>query len=346
MTAAGKDVKALFTMYHVLSHKARTDAINKILKEMNLNPKGEFYLWVAKDSKSFYQNYVKPNKNVTVDLPAKLLVKAGEKVENSFKQIDFGNGYQSKLVTVSVPDVNPEKHALDQKDNKKVLDGQEVQIGQYIRYLLDGVTVPSKHDSLFQYDGIDMLDLKHDRYTGNWSGIIRGTEYLAQKDLVLPYDVVLSDGKVVKAGDKIAKGSAYAFQFKFDQSTNSDFIKKIVKVTWNEKEGKWAYTIDKEFLNSLGVQGTFDSDFYIEVERIAAGKVENTFINTVNLQEMTAKVKTTTPEPPKPEPKEPGKPQPQPSLPNTGTAASMLPTWGMILGLLSLAGAGIRKHKK
>ena len=34
------------------------------------------------------------------------------------------------------------------------------------------------------------------------------------------------------------------------------------------------------------------------------------------------------------------------SLPNTGTAASMLPTWGMILGLLSLAGAGLRKHKK
>ena len=34
------------------------------------------------------------------------------------------------------------------------------------------------------------------------------------------------------------------------------------------------------------------------------------------------------------------------SLPNTGTASSMLPTWGIILGLLSLAGAGLRKHKK
>ena len=344
MTAAGKDVKNLFDMYHVLSDAGRTDAINKILKELNLQPRGEFYLWVAKDSKSFYQNYVKKAQNVTIDLPANLLVKAGEKVENDFKQIDFGNSYQSNLVTVSVPDVNPEKHALDQKDNKKVLDGQEVQIGQYIRYLLDGVIVPSKHDSLFQYDGIDMLDLKHDRYTGNWSGIIRGTEYLAQKDLVLPYDVVLSDGKVVKAGDKIAKGSAYAFQLEFDQSTNSEFIKKIVKVTWSEKEGKWAYFIDKDFLNSLGVKGTFDVDFYIEVERIAAGKVENTFINTVNLQEMTAKVTTTTPEPPKPEPKEPGKPQPQASLPNTGTAASMLPVVGMILGLLSLA--GLRKYKK
>lgn len=346
MTAAGKDVKNLFDMYHVLSDKGRTDAINKILKELNLQPKGEFYLWVAKDSKSFYQNYVKSNKNVTVDLPAKLLVKAGEKVENDFKQIDFGNSYQSNLVTVEVPDVAPEKHALDQKDNKKVLDGQEVQIGQYIRYLLDGVTVPTKHDSLFQYDGSDQLDVVHDRYTGKWQGIFKGTEYTAGKDLILPYDVILKDGKVVKAGDKIAKGASYAFQFEFDQSTNSDFIKKIVKVTWNEKEGKWAYTIDKEFLNSLGVKGTFDADFYIEVERILAGKVENTFINTVNLQEMTAKVTTTTPEPPKPEPKEPGKPQPQPSLPNTGTAASMLPTWGMILGLMSLVGAGLRKHKK
>ena len=346
MTAAGKDVKDLFDMYHVLSDKGRTDAINKILKELNLNPKGEFYLWIAKDSKSFYHNYVKQNKKVTIDLPAKLLVKAGEKVENDLKQIDFGNGYQSNLVTISVPDVNPEKHALDQKDNKKVLDGQEVQIGQYIRYLLDGVTVPTKHDSLFQYDGSDQLDVVHDRFTGNWSGIIRGTEYLAEKDLVLPYNIILKDGKVVKAGEKIVKGTAYAFLFEVNQDTDPNFLKKIVTVKWNEKEGKWSYVINQDFLNSLGVKGTFDADFYLEVERIKAGKVENTFINTVNLQEMTAKVTTTTPEPPKPEPKEPGKPQPQPSLPNTGTAASMLPTWGVILGLMSLAVAGLRKSKE
>lgn len=344
MTAAGKDVKNMFDMYHVLSDKGRTDAINKILKELNLNPKGEFYLWIAKDSKSFYQNYVKPNKNVTIDLPAKLLVKAGEKVENDLKQIDFGNSYISNLVTIQVPDVSPEKHALDQKDNKKVLDGQEVQIGQYIRYLLDGVTVPTKHDSLFQYDGSDQLDVVHDRFTGKWSGIFKGTEYTAEKDLVLPYDVVLKDGKVVKAGDHLAKGTTYAFLFEVNQDTDPNFLKKIVTVKWNEKEGKWSYVINQDFLNSLGVKGTFDADFYLEVERISAGKVENTFINTVNLQEMTAKVTTTTPEPPKPEPKEPHKPQPQPSLPNTGTASSTLPTWGVILGLLSLV--GLRKSKE
>ena len=336
--STGKNVKDLFKMYHVLSDKERTQEIQNILKEAGLNPKGEFYMFVAKDSATFYKNYVKQAKNITIDLPARLLVKKAELVKNDFYQVDYGNTYISNLVTVQVPDVKPEKHAVDQKDDKKIRDGQEIQIGEYLRYLLDGVTVPSKHDTLYQYDGIDKLDVKHDRYTGNWKGIIRGTEYLAEKDLVLPYDVVLSDGKVVKAGDKIVKGSSYAFQFEFDQSTNSDFIKKIVKVTWNEKDGKWAYTIDKEFLNSLGVKGTFDADFYIEVERIASGDVENTFVNVVNGQEMEAKVVTHTPEQPKPQ--EPKKP----SLPNTGTASSMLGFVGT--GILSMLGLVGMKRKK
>lgn len=333
----GKDVKALFNMYHVLSEKQRTKEIQSILKEAGLNPKGEFYLWVAKNSASFYKNYVKQAKNITIELPARLVVEKGKIVKNDFHQIDFGNAFVSNLVTVQVPDLKPEKHAVDQKDDKKIRDGQEIKIGEYLRYFLDGVTVPAKHDTLYEYDGIDKLDVKHDRYTGNWKGIIRGTEYVAEKDLVLPYDVVLSDGKVVKAGDKIAKGSAYAFQFKFDQSTNSDFIKKIVKVTWNEKEGKWAYTIDKEFLNSLGLQGTFDVDFYIEVERIASGDVENKFLNIVNGQEMVARVTTHTPELEKPE--EPKKP----SLPNTGTASSSLGFIGAFVGLLGLTSLK-RKH--
>ena len=300
MTVAGKDVKNLFDMYHVLSDAGRTDAINKILKELNLNPKGEFYLWTPKDSASFYKNYVKQNKNVTIDLPAKLLIKAGEKVENDFKQIDFGNSYQSNLVTVEVPNVKPEKHVLD-RTGKKVLDGKEVQLGDFVQYLLDGATVPEKHDTLYQYDGLDKLDTKHDRYTGNWKGIIKGTEYTAEKELVLPYDVTLKNGKVIKAGDKIAKGSSYAFTFEFNQGTNSEFIKKLVTVKWDAKGGQWSYVINQDFLNSLGIKGTFDADFYIEAERIETGdKIENTFINIVNKQEMTAKVITRTPEPPKP----------------------------------------------
>lgn len=337
--STGKNVKDLFKMYHVLSDKERTQEIQNILKEAGLNPKGEFYMFVAKDSASFYKNYVKQAKNITIDLPARLLVKKAELVKNDFYQVDYGNSYISNLVTVQVPDVKPEKHALD-KTGKNVLDGKEVLVGEFIQYLLDGVTVPTKHDTLYQYDGIDMLDLKHDRYTGNWKGIIRGTEYVAEQELTLTYDVVLSDGKVVKAGDRIPKGSIYAFQFEFDQSTNSDFIKKIVKVTWDEKDGKWAYTIDKEFLNSLGVQGTFDADFYIEVERIATGVVENTFLNIVNGQEMESKVVTHTPEQPKPQ--EPRKP----SLPNTGTAESSLGLFGLAGVLATMLGVVGFKRKE
>ena len=338
--SAGKDVKALFNMYHVFSEKQRTKEIQGILKEAGLNPKGEFYMFVAKDSASFYKNYVRQAKNITIDLPARLLVEKGQIVKNEFQQIDFGNSFVSNLVTVQVPDVKPEKHAVDQKDDKKIRDGEEIQIGQFLRYLLDGVTVPSKHDTLYQYDGIDKLDVKHDRYTGNWSGIIRGTEYVAGKDMVLPYDVVLSDGKVVKAGDKVPKGSSYAFQFKFDQSTNSDFIKKIVKVTWNEKDGKWSYAIDKDFLNTLGVKGTFDADFYIEVERIASGEIENKFVNIVNSQEMEAKVVTHTPEPKKPQ--EPKKP----ALPNTGTAESSLGLFGLVGVFATILGVAGLKRKE
>ena len=233
------------------------------------------------------------------------------------------------------------KHALD-KTGKKVLDGKEVQLGDIIQYLLDGSMIPERHHMLNQYDGLDKLDTKHDRYTGNWKGIIKGTEYTAEKELVLPYDVTLKNGKVIKAGDKIAKGSAYAFQFEFNQGTNSEFIKKLVTVKWDAKKGVWSYVINQDFLNSLGVKGTFDADFYIEVERIAAGEVENTFVNIVNGQEMTAKVTTHTPEPPKPS--EPKKPNPQPSLPNTGTSASMLPWFGLGIGLMSLV--GLRKLKE
>ena len=298
--STGKDVKALFNMYHVLSEKERTKEIQNILKEAGLNPKGEFYLWVAKNSASFYKNYVKQDKNITIELPARLLVEKGQIVKNNFYQIDFGIGHQSNLVTVEVPDVKSEKHVLD-RSGKKVLDGKEVQLGDFVQYLLDGATVPEKHDTLYQYDGSDKLDMKHDRYTGNWKGIVKGTEYTAEKELVLPYDVTLKNGKVIKAGDKIAKGSTYAFTFEFNQGTNSEFIKKLVTVKWDDKGGQWSYVINQDFLNSLGVKGTFDADFYIEVERIETGdKIENTFINIVNKQEMTAKVITRTLEPPKP----------------------------------------------
>ncbi|MBF0786683.1 LPXTG cell wall anchor domain-containing protein [Streptococcus sp. 19428wC2_LYSM12] len=338
-----KDIKALFDMYHVLSDKGRTEVVENFLKQSGLEPKGEFFLWLAKNPVTYYSDYVLKNNNITISLPATLLVEDGEKVENDFQQIDFGNPYVSNLVVNNIPTVQPEKHALSAKDDNSVLDGQEVKIGDYIRYLLDGVTVGKHHDTLWQYDGLDRLDTTHDRYTGNWKAVVTGTEYTAKADMVLAYDVRLEDGTLIKAGDTVKASSKYSFTFEFNQNTNSDFINKIVTVVWNEEKGEWSYRFDKDFLNSLGVEGTFDADFYIEVERIAAGDVENTFVNIINGKEMTAKVTTHTLELPQPTPNTPVKQANV--LPSTGEAGSVLRLIGGVL-LSGLSLGGVRKRKE
>lgn len=352
-TTAVNKLNDLFTMYHVLSDETISDEVQAILDQSGLSPVGEFYLWVAKDPASFYTNYVKAGKNVTIDLPAYLTADAGTVVPNDFYQIDFGNAYQSNLVTVQVPDVSPEKHAIS-KDGT-VLDGQEVGLNQVFNYKLDGVTVQKDHDTLWQYDGKDKLDVEHDRYTGNWKGVITGTEYTAKEDMTLPYDVISEGGNLIKAGDTIKAGTSYHFIFEFNQDTNDDFINKIVKVTWDAQKAEWAYSINEDFLRSLGVEGAFDADFWIEVERIKDGEVENTFINTINGRELVAKVTTHTPTPEVPaKPEEPAKPIEEvpvvkaAALPMTGEKTTPLNVFATIVGLILTAGAafGLRKKEK
>ena len=349
----GNDITAKGTFYDIEAGQPIPAEIQIFLDGAHLTPDGEFVVWIPNDLKDYYQNYVLTGNNVTVNLPVEVIAKAGETAENTFVQVEFGNGYQSNLVFVKVPDVSPEKHAIDK--NGTVLDGQEVGLNQVFNYKLDGVTVQKDHDTLWQYDGKDKLDLEHDRYTGNWKGVITGTEYTAKEDMTLPYDVITEDGNLIKAGDTIAVGTSYHFIFEFDQDTNDDFINQIVKVTWDAEKGEWAYSIDKDFLNSLGVEGTFDADFWLEVERIKDGEVENTFINTINGCELIAKVTTyTDPEPETPgEPKQPAKlvedvPVVQSSvLPETGedTTLSLAAVFiGMLMSIVGLF--GVRKRKE
>lgn len=347
----GNDITAKGTFYDIEAGQPIPAEIQIFLDGAHLTPDGEFVVWIPNDLKDYYQNYVLTGNNVTVNLPVEVIAAAGEKAENTFVQVEFGNGYQSNLVFVKVPDVSPEKHAIS-KDGT-VLDGQEVGLNQVFNYKLDGVTVQKDHDTLWQYDGKDKLDLEHDRYTGNWKGVITGTEYIAKEDMTLPYDVITEDGNLIKAGDTIAAGTSYHFIFEFDQDTNDDFINQIVKVTWDAEEGEWAYSIDKDFLNSLGVEGTFDADFWIEVERIKDGEVENTFINTINGREFLAQVTTNTPKPEEPAPATPQPPQEVPTvqasaLPMTGDETTPMSVLATLIGLMMTIGAvfGFRKKEK
>lgn len=348
----GNDITDKGTFYDIEAGQPIPAELQIFLDGAHLTPDGEFVVWMPNDLKDYYQNYVLTGNNVTVNLPVEVIAAAGEKAENTFVQIEFSNGYSSNLVFVTVPDVSPEKHAIDQKGN--LLDGQEVSLHQVFHYLLDGVTVPKEHDTLFQYDGKDKLDLEHDRYTGNWKGVITGTEYTAKEDMTLPYDVITEDGSLIKAGDTITKGTSYHFVFEFNQDTNDDLINKMVTVTWDAEKGEWTYSIDKDFLNSLGVEGTFDADFWLEVERIKDGEVENTFINTINGRELIARVTThTVPEPETPAPETPQPPQEVPvvqaaALPMTGESTSPLSILASLGGLvLMMLGAfGIRRKKE
>lgn len=330
----GNDITATGTFYDIEAGQPIPQELQIFLDGAHLTPNGEFVVWMPNDLKDYYQNYVLKGNNVTVNLPVAVIGQAGEKAENTFVQIEFSNGYSSNLVFITIPNETAEKHAVDK--NGTVLDGQTVPLHQVFNYLLDGVTVTKDHDTLWQYGGKDKLDVEHDRYTGNWKGIIKGTEYTAKEDMTLPYDVTLSDGTLIKAGDTIKAGSTYAFTFELNQDTNDDFINKIVKVTWDAQKGEWTYSIDKHFLNSLGVEGTFDADFWLEVERIKDGEVENTFINTINGREFLAQVTTHT----DPEPEAPETPQSPAqvatvqaaALPMTGESNSPLGILASIMG--------------
>ena len=334
----GNDITVKGTFYDIEAGQPIPAEIQIFLDGAHLTPDGEFVVWIPNDLKDYYQNYVLTGNNVTVNLPVAVIGQAGEKAENTFVQIEFSNGYSSNLVFITIPNETAEKHAIDQKGN--LLDGQKVPLHQVFNYLLDGVTVTKDHDTLWQYDGKDKLDTEHDRYTGNWKGIIKGTEYTAKEDMTLPYDVTLSDGTLIKAGDTIKAGSTYAFTFAFNQDTNDDFINKIVKVTWDAEKGEWTYSIDKAFLNSLGVEGTFDADFWLEVERIKDGEIENFFTNTINGREFLAQVTTyTDPEPEVPAPETPQPPQKVQTvqaavLPMTGESNSPLGILASIMGSL------------
>lgn len=348
----GNDITAKGTFYDIEAGQPIPAELQIFLDGAHLTPNGEFVVWMPNDLKDYYQNYVLKGNNVTVNLPVEVIGQAGEKAENTFVQIEFSNGYSSNLVFITIPNETAEKHAIDQKGN--LLDGQKVPLHQVFNYLLDGVTVTKDHDTLWQYDGKDKLDVEHDRYTGNWKGVIKGTEYTAKEDMTLPYDVTLADGTLIKAGDTIKAGSTYAFTFEFNQDTNDDFINQIVKVTWDAQKGEWTYSIDKAFLNSLGIEGTFDADFWIEVERIKDGEVINFFTNTINGRELIAKVTTyTDPEPEEPAPATPQPPQEVPTvqasvLPMTGESTSPLSILASLAGLamMALGVYGIRRKEK
>ncbi|HEU5924628.1 TPA: LPXTG cell wall anchor domain-containing protein, partial [Streptococcus pneumoniae] len=237
-------------------------------------------------------------------------------------QIDFGMAYVTETVVNNVPKIEPKKDVVIDHLSKESLDGKELKLNQTFNYKLVGSLIPKdRSEQLFEYKFSDDYDETHDEYQGVYQ-------------VFATVDFETSDGQKFKAGDELTK-----------------YTSQVV----DKDKGKVDISFDNTFLKSILETSEFQAEVYLQMTRIQAGTVENTYRHTVNGVEVVSNtVVTHTPEEVKPEqPKqeEPKHEEPKEEvskveLPNTGMSRSNnLALLGMAMGTIALA-LSMRKKKE
>ena len=304
----GQVVKGLkMALYESLA-KAPS-GVQEALKSSHITPKGAIQVFEAENPEEFYKTYVQAGKVLTITNPMtvkKELGQTGGKYENTAYQVDFGMAYVTETVVNNVPKIEPKKDVVIDHLSKESLDGKDVKLNQTFNYKLVGSLIPrDRSEQLFEYKFRDDYDETHDDYQSIYQ-------------VFAAVDFETSDGQKFKAGDELTK-----------------FTSQVV----DKAKGKVDISFDDAFLKSILETSEFQAEVYLQMTRIQSGTVENTYSHTVNGVEVVSNtVVTHTPEEPKPQ--EPKKP----SLPNTGTASSMLGLVGT--GILSMLGLVGFKRKK
>ncbi|MBA1350648.1 antigen I/II family LPXTG-anchored adhesin [Streptococcus oralis subsp. oralis] len=302
------------------SLEAAPKKVQDLLKKANITVKGAFQLFSADNPAEFYKNYVAAGKSLLITDPMTVKPEFGQtggKYENKAYQIDFGNGYATEVVVNNVPKITPKKDVTISMDpSSDNIDGQTIPLNQYFNYRLIGGLIPQNHsEDLNDYSFVDDYDQKGDQYTGNYKVLAK-------------VDIRLKDGRVIKAGTDLTAET----QVEHDQD------KGMITIRFKE-----------EFLQEIQLDSPFQAETYIQMKRIAVGTFENTYVNTVNKVAYASNtVRTTTPEPKKPE--EPTTPTPNPkgnpTLPQTGTNdSSYMPYFGLA-ALVGVLGLGQLKRKE
>ena len=302
------------------SLEAAPKKVQELLKKANITVKGAFQLFSADNPAEFYKNYVAAGKSLLITDPMTVKPEFGQtggKYENKAYQIDFGNGYATEVVVNNVPKITPKKDVTISMDpSSDNIDGQTIPLNQYFNYRLIGGLIPQNHsEDLNDYSFVDDYDQKGDQYTGNYKVLAK-------------VDIRLKDGRVIKAGTDLTAET----QVEHDQD------KGMITIRFKE-----------EFLQEIQLDSPFQAETYIQMKRIAVGTFENTYVNTVNKVAYASNtVRTTTPEPKKPE--EPTTPTPNPkgnpTLPQTGTNdSSYMPYFGLA-ALVGVLGLGQLKRKE
>ena len=323
--ADGQTVTGVTVTYYE-SLETAPDAVRELLQKANITVKGAFQLFAADDAQVFYDQYVVTGKSLTITSPMTVkesMGPTGGKFENRAYQIDFGNGYATEIVVNNVPKISPEKDitlSLDPTSSEN-LDGKEISLGQNFNYRLIGGLIPANHsEDLTDYSFVDDYDQNGDEYTGAYKAYAK-------------VDIMLKDGKVIKAGTDLTEYTAVKVEF---------------------EKGLISIRFKKEFLETVSLDSAFQAETYLQMKRIAVGTFENTYINTVNnVLYASNTVKTVTPKPKEPlvpeveDPKTPipvYKRVPISILPETGSEDTVYLPY---LGLAAIVGAlGLGKLRR
>lgn len=302
------------------SLEAAPKKVQELLKKANITVKGAFQLFSADNPAEFYKNYVAAGKSLLITDPMTVKPEFGQtggKYENKAYQIDFGNGYATEVVVNNVPKITPKKDVTISMDpSSDNIDGQTIPLNQYFNYRLIGGLIPQNHsEDLNDYSFVDDYDQKGDQYTGNYKVLAK-------------VDIRLKDGRVIKAGTDLTA----------ETQVEHDQVKGMITIRFKE-----------EFLQEIQLDSPFQAETYIQMKRIAVGTFENTYVNTVNKVAYASNtVRTTTPEPKKPE--EPTTPNPNPkgnpTLPQTGTNDSSYMPYLGLAALVGVLGLGQLKRKE
>lgn len=289
----------------------------------------------AKDPQAFILAYG-GGQELRVTLPTKVKANVSGDVYNSAEQNTFGQRIKTNTVVNHIPKVNPKKDVVIKVGDKQSQNGATIKLGEKFFYEFTSSDIPAEYAGLVEEWSLsDKLDVKHDKFSGQWSVFANS-------------NFVLADGTKVNKGDDISK----LFTMTFEQG--------VVKITASQ-----AFLDAMNLKENKNVAHSWKA--FIGVERIAAGDVYNTIEESFNNEKIkTNTVVTHTPEKPQtppektvivpPTPKTPQAPvEPLvvekasvvPELPQTGEKQNVLLTVaGSLVTMLGLAGLGFKRRKE
>lgn len=288
----------------------------------------------AKDPQAFILAH--GGQELRVTLPTKVKADVSGDVYNSAEQNTFGQRIKTNTVVNHTPKVNPKKDVVIKVGDKQSQNGATIKLGEKFFYEFTSSDIPAEYAGLVEEWSLsDKLDVKHDKFSGQWSVFANS-------------NFVLADGTKVNKGDDISK----LFTMTFEQGVVKITASQAFLDAMNLKENKHVAHSWKAFIG---------------VERIAAGDVYNTIEESFNNEKIkTNTVVTHTPEKPQtppektvivpPAPKTPQAPvEPLvvekasvvPELPKTGEKQNVLLTVaGSLVTMLGLAGLGFKRKKE